>query len=64
MSPLLFLLIAVVLSALGCGVLYLRHRSPTTYDSGIREFRREMDALAPPTASAEGDPHRWRKGRR
>jgi hypothetical protein len=64
MSPVLFLLIAVVLSALGCGLLYLRHRSPTTYDSGIREFRREMDALAPPSAAEVDVSHRWRKGRR
>ncbi len=64
MSPLVFLLIAVVLSSVGCGLLYLRHRSPTTYDSGIREFQREMDALAPPSSSAAADPRRWRKGRR
>lgn len=62
MSPLAFLGIAAVLSALGCGVLWLRHRSPTTYDSGIRDFQREMEALAPPDASSATG--RRRKGRR
>jgi hypothetical protein len=52
-SPLVFLLIAVVLIAAGTGVLYVRHRPPKSYDAGIRAFRREMNALAPPEESAE-----------
>ncbi|MGE3621700.1 MAG: hypothetical protein AB7L84_14680 [Acidimicrobiia bacterium] len=47
MSPLVFLLIAFVVSVAGTLALWLRHRSPTTYDSGIRDFQREMQALAP-----------------
>jgi hypothetical protein len=47
MSALLFLLLAVVVSVVGCGVLWFQHRTPNTYDSGIQAFRREMEALAP-----------------
>lgn len=47
MSALVFLLLAVLLSAVGCGVLWYQHRTPNTLDSGIEAFRREMDALAP-----------------
>ena len=47
MSALIFLLLAVVVAAAGCGWLWYQHRTPTTFDSGIDAFRREMDALAP-----------------
>ena len=47
MTGLVFLLVAVVLSALGTAVLYLRHRDPTSMDHGVEEFQREMRALAP-----------------
>jgi hypothetical protein len=42
-----FLLIAVVISAVGFTVLYLRNRPPTSVDASIDSFRREMQALAP-----------------
>jgi hypothetical protein len=42
-----FLLIALVVSAGGSLLLWLRHRDPTTLDHGIDEFQREMRALAP-----------------
>ncbi len=48
MSSLAFLLIVVVVSAVGSGILWLQHRSPNTLESGIEAFQREMDALAPP----------------
>lgn len=48
MNALGFLLIVLVVSALGSFVLWLRHRSPTTLESGIEAFQREMEALAPP----------------
>lgn len=48
MGALVFLVIALVVSAVGCGVLWYQHRQPNTYDSGIQAFRREMDALKPP----------------
>lgn len=63
MSPLAFLAIAVVLSLLGCAVLWLRHRTPKTYDSGIREFQREMRALRP-QGRDEAPSTRRRKGGR
>lgn len=48
MSALVFLLIVVVVSAIGSLVLWLQHRSPSTLESGIEAFQREMRALAPP----------------
>jgi hypothetical protein len=42
-----FLMIAVVIIAVGGFVLYLRNRTPTGLDAGIDNFRREMQALAP-----------------
>jgi hypothetical protein len=48
MSALIFLLIVLVISAIGGGVLWLQHRSPNTLESGIEAFQREMQALAPP----------------
>ena len=47
MSALIFLFLAVVVAAVGCGVLWYQHRTPKAFDSGIEAFRREMDALAP-----------------
>ncbi len=47
MSALVFLLLALVVATVGCGWLWYQHRTPTTFDSGIEAFRREMDALAP-----------------
>lgn len=47
MTALLFLSIAVVVSAVGTLLLWLRHRKPTTWDSGIHDFAREMKALEP-----------------
>jgi cell division protein FtsL len=51
-SALIFLFLAVVVCAVGCGVLWYQHRTPNTLDSGIQAFRREMDALAPPDEEA------------
>jgi hypothetical protein len=48
MSALVFLMFAVVLSAVGSAVLALRHRKPHGPKSSIDAFRREMEALAPP----------------
>ena len=47
MSNLVYLGIAVVLSIIGCLVLYLRNRKPTSLNAGIEEFQRELRALAP-----------------
>ncbi len=47
MTALVFLGIAVLLSVGGCLVLWLRHRPPRSIDAHIRDFARELDALAP-----------------
>jgi hypothetical protein len=43
-----FLLVVVVLTALGTAILMVRNRKPTGVHNSIDSFRREMDALAPP----------------
>ncbi len=47
MSNLLYLLLAGVLSAAGVLVIWLRNRRPTSLESGIEEFQRELRALDP-----------------
>lgn len=47
MSNLIYLGIAVLLSVAGCLVIWLRNRKPTSLESGIEEFQRELRALAP-----------------
>ena len=47
MAAVAFLLIAVVISAIGLTILYLRNRPPSSLDASIDNFRREMQALAP-----------------
>ncbi|MDQ6927704.1 MAG: hypothetical protein M3159_03470 [Actinomycetota bacterium] len=47
MTNLVYLGIAVVFSLVGCGVLWLRNRRPTTMESSIKDFSRELGALAP-----------------
>ena len=59
MAAVAFLLIAVVISAVGLTVLYLRNRPPTTFDASIDNFRREMEALAP--RDGEVRTRRWWK---
>jgi hypothetical protein len=47
MNPVVFLLIPVVIVSVGCTVLFVRGRKPTSLRSGIEDFQREMRALAP-----------------
>jgi hypothetical protein len=56
-NALAFLLIAVVISVVGSTVLYLRNRTPSSLESGIESFRREMQALAP--RDGEEPVRRW-----
>lgn len=42
-----FLLIAVIVSAIGTLVLWMRNRDSTSLDHGVEEFQREMRALSP-----------------
>ena len=55
MNALVFLLIAIVVSTVGCTILWLQHRSPNTLESGIEAFQREMEALAPPDDDVPSD---------
>ena len=47
MGILLFLLVPVVVVALAATVGWVRNRQPTSLQSGVDSFRREMDALSP-----------------
>ena len=47
MNALIFLGIAVVLSLVGCGILWMRSRQPGSMEAHIRDFERELEALAP-----------------
>jgi hypothetical protein len=58
-NPIAFLMIAVVISVVGSLVLYLRSRTPSSLESGIDNFRREMQALAP--RDEEPATRRWRR---
>ncbi len=57
MSPFAFLLIPVLIVAVGSVVLWWRGRQPSSVESGIESFRREMQALSP-EAEAEAPPRR------
>jgi hypothetical protein len=46
-SPVSFLLIALVIAIIGTLVVVVANRSPRRYDSAMAEFQREMRALAP-----------------
>lgn len=66
MSALVFLFLALLISAVGSLVLVLRNRRPTSVWSGVDEFRREMQALAPPDRGdgAPSEPVRGERERR
>ena len=46
-SAIVFLLLAVAVATVGSLVAFVRTRNPASMESGIDDFRREMDALAP-----------------
>lgn len=54
MSAVAFLLIVLVVSTVGSLILWWQHRSPSTLESGIEAFQREMEALAPPDVDSPG----------
>jgi hypothetical protein len=65
MSNLAYLGVAIVLSVTGWLMLWLRNRRPRSTEASIREFSRELKALAP--ADGEVPSHRRRtqtRGRR
>jgi hypothetical protein len=60
MNAVVFLLLAVVIVAVGSLVLYLRQRSPRSVESGIDDFKREMEALGV-NNDDHPRPHRWKR---
>jgi hypothetical protein len=62
-GSLAFLLVAGLLILVGSMVLWLRERKPSSMESGIEEFSREMKALAPERRAASGGPRRRRSAR-
>ena len=68
MSNLVYLGLAVGISLVGCTVLWLRNRRPRSMEHSIKEFTRELDALAPDGLPQEGSrgprsrPRGWRLG--
>ena len=50
MSVLAYLLVPVLLVAVAATVVWARNRQPTSLQSGVDSFRREMDALSPDAA--------------
>ena len=73
MSPIAFLVAAVLLSVVGCAILLLRHRRPTSLEHGVDTFATQMRALAPerrpvvrgprPDGRASAPGHRTTDGR-
>lgn len=55
-----FLILAVVLIAVGVLIVILRNRRPTGIDAGIEDFEARRQALAP--TPEEREPEQW--GRR
>ncbi|MEO6987308.1 MAG: hypothetical protein ABI239_01515 [Aquihabitans sp.] len=47
---LLYLLIPALVVGIAASVLWLRNREPTSLESGVESFRREMQALSPEAA--------------
>lgn len=60
MNNLLYLLIALGLSAVGMLILWLRHRSPSSPHSSIDQFNDKMRALAPDDDVTDPVRHRHR----
>jgi hypothetical protein len=61
-SNLVYLLIALVLSVAGSLILWFRHRRPTSLESGIDSFSRELKALAPDRRERERERDEGRTG--
>ncbi len=51
MTVLVYLLVPVLVVAIAASITWARNRQPTSLQSGVESFRREMEALSP-----EGDP--------
>jgi hypothetical protein len=56
-ANLIYLVGAVVVSAVLCVVLWLRNRKPQSIEWGIDSFQRELRALAPDKRPADRERH-------
>ncbi len=56
MGNLLFLLIAIVLSAVGILIVWARHRGPSGVNHGVDSFSEQMRAIAPDRPDGPGVP--------
>ncbi len=56
MSPIAYLVIAVVVGLVGIAAVVAMNRTPRRPDFAMEEFRREMQALAPPGQAEERRP--------
>lgn len=56
MSPVAYLVIAVVVGLVGIAVVVAMNRTPRRPDFAMEEFRREMQALAPPGSAGDRRP--------
>ena len=63
MANLLWVVGAVVASTLLICLIWLRNRKPTSMEAGIKEFSRELRALAPENDPSSGRPGRGRGDR-
>lgn len=48
MKVLWYLAVPVMLVTVYCVVMWWRNRQPTSFESGVDTFRKEMQALSPP----------------
>ena len=56
MGNLLFLLIAIALSAIGIFIVWVRHRGPSGVTHGVDSFNAQMRAIAPDQPPPPGTP--------
>jgi hypothetical protein len=50
MTVFVYLIVPIAVVAIAATVLWARNRQPTSLESGVDSFRREMDALSPDAA--------------
>lgn len=50
MTVFIYLIVPTVVVAIAATALWARNRQPTSLESGVDSFRREMDALSPDAA--------------
>ena len=64
MTVLAYLMVPVLVVAAAASYLWFRNRQPTSLESGVDSFRREMDALSPDAAPSPRRPAEGADARR